>query len=162
MDFEKELEAAIQRGQGRSAQEEAQRQAEQLTQDQIKRRHNDHRIHLSEHAEKGLKRLADHFPGFQYESVFGDKGWGGAIYRDDLGPGASGRSASFFSRLELVVRPLTSYAVVDLFAKGTIRNKELFSRNYFREIQDVDEAHFIDLIDRWILEYAEQFAAANT
>lgn len=161
MDLDKRLENAIARGQNASARAEADKKAAQMTQDQIKRKHNDLRIHLSEHIEKALRRLADHFPGFRYESVFGDKGWGGAIYRDDIGPGSDKRSASFFSRVEIVLRPLSEYAVLDLHAKGTIRNKELFARNFFRDIQDANEQEFVDIIDGWVVEYAEQFAASS-
>lgn len=161
MDLDKRLEKAIARGQNAGAQAAADKAAAQLTQAEIKRKHNDLRIQLSEHIEKALKQLADHFPGFQYESVYGDKGWGGAIYRDDIGPGNDGRSNSFFSRIDMFLRPLTEFNVLDLFAKGTIRNKELFTRNFFREIQDADESEFEELIDTWVVEYAEHFASAS-
>ena len=162
MDLDKRLENAIARGQNTGARAAADKAAEQLTQAEIKRKHNDLRIQLSEHIEKALKRLADHFPGFQYESVYGEKGWGGALFRDDIGPGGDGRSATYFSRIDVVLRPLTEFAVLDLFAKGTIKNKELFTRNFYREIQAADENEFQELIDTWVVEYAEHFAAANS
>jgi hypothetical protein len=59
----------------------------------------------------------------------------------------------------VTVRPLSSVLVVDLAAKGTIRNKEAFVRNYYERIADTDVEKFIQLIDAWVLEYAEMFAA---
>ncbi len=44
-------------------------------------------------------------------------------------------------------------------AKGTIRNREAFNRNYFEELATADEPKFRDLIDAWALEYAEMYAA---
>jgi hypothetical protein len=49
--------------------------------------------------------------------------------------------------------------VLDLAAKGTIRNREVFNRNYFEELATADEAKFNELIDAWVLEYAELYAA---
>lgn len=46
-------------------------------------------------------------------------------------------------------------------AKGTIRNKEVYNRNQYQLLTHVDIASFRDLIDRWILEYAELFAAKS-
>jgi len=36
-----------------------------------------------------------------------------------------------------------------LAAKGTIRNKEVFNRNYFEKLQDVDLGEFMELVDAW-------------
>jgi hypothetical protein len=49
--------------------------------------------------------------------------------------------------------------VLDLAAKGTIRNKEIFNRNYFEPLADADVQKFSELIDAWVLEYAEMYAA---
>ena len=57
------------------------------------------------------------------------------------------------------MRPASSMHVLDLAAKGTIRNKEVFNRNYFEKLEDVDLDKFIELIDVWVLEYAELYAA---
>ena len=38
--------------------------------------------------------------------MYGDRGWGVACSRDDIGPGPDGRSANYFSRLEMSIRPL--------------------------------------------------------
>ena len=45
--------------------------------------------------------------------------------------------------------------MLDLAAKGTIRNKEVFNRNYFEKLPDVDLDKFLQLIDVWVVEYAE-------
>ena len=76
---------------------------------------------------------------------------------------AMARSAISGSRaaLEMTVRPYSSLHVLDLAAKGTIRNKEVFNRNYFEKLSEVDPDTFAELIDLWVLEYAEQFAATS-
>ncbi len=51
--------------------------------------------------------------------------------------------------------------VLDLAAKGTIRNKEVFNRNYFEKLQDVDLDKFTEMIDVWVVEYAELYAAKD-
>ena len=79
------------------------------------------------------------FPGYQYETIYGDKGWGGACFRDDLRI-AGGQRTSNYSRLEMTVRPYSpSLHVLELAAKGTIRNKEAFNRNYYEKLEEVDE-----------------------
>ena len=62
----------------------------------------------------------------------------------------------------MTIRPFATYHVVDLAAKGTICNKEVFNRNHFEKIQDVDVTTFRELIDVWVLEFAELYAANST
>jgi hypothetical protein len=71
----------------------------------------------------------------------------------------SGRRENDYSRLELTVKPYSSYHVLELTAKATIRNKEVFNRAHFEFITDADVAKFIELVDIWVLEYAEMYAA---
>jgi len=159
MDFDSELEAAILRGQQRNEQQQhSQRQAE-LSAEQIRNRHNEFRLNLSEHIESCLKKLENHFPGFEYETRYGERGWGGAISRNDLDRGRDGRAGSFFSRLELTVRPQNEFNVVNITGKGTIRDKELFNWNHYESIADADQSAFEAMLDKWIFEFAEQFAA---
>jgi hypothetical protein len=155
MDFEERLKQAIERGHRRGeANIQAERQ-QQLSESEIRNRHNQIRLRLSDHIERSIRKIVDHFPGFQTEILYGDKGWGAAIVRDD----AIGKGRSVFSRLELYVRPLSSLGIVDVVAKGTIRNRELFSRNYYDEIGSTDVEHLEEMVDTWILEYAELYAA---
>lgn len=158
MTFEDRLRQAIERGQKRGeflAREEA---SKALTEEEYRRLHSQLRLRLSEYIESCLKRLPNFFPGFQYETMYGDRGWGGACFRDDLVI-QRGARASNYSRLEVTVRPHSTLHVLDLAAKGTIRNREAFNRNYFEELASADEAKFRDLIDAWVLEYAEMYAA---
>lgn len=160
MDFKDRLERAIQRGQ-RSSDEEARARAEQATsEEEFRRLHSQFRLELSEHIEQCLRELGRHFPGFRYETMVGDRGWGGAINRDDFSL-VEGRRSNLFSRLELVVRPFTASHVLDLNAKGTIRNRELFSRAQYQRLSEVDLQLMTDSIDRWVLEYAELYAAKS-
>ena len=68
---------------------------------------------------------------------------------------------NFFSRLRMVVSPHNKYHVLDVTAKGTIRNKEVFSRNHYQRLDDVDLDRFRELIEQWVLDYAELFAASG-
>ena len=49
--------------------------------------------------------------------------------------------------------------MLDVVAKGTIRNKEVFSRNFYQPLNEVDLDRFRELIEQWVLEYAELYAA---
>lgn len=158
MNFQERLEKAIKRGQ-RSHDAAAQARAEQaITEEELRRLHSQYRLALSEHIEQTLRQLPRHFPGFRYENLVGDRGWGAAISRDDLSL-VDRRRENFFSRLEMVVRPFTASHVLELAAKGTIRNKELLTRAQFERLADVDLDSFKEQIDRWALEYAELYAA---
>ena len=44
-------------------------------------------------------------------------------------------------------------------AKGTVRNKEIFRRSHYVELGNADIQVFYELVDLWVLEYAEQYAA---
>ena len=160
MDFEERLRKAIHRGQGRGAEKARKAQAAALSEEDCKSLHSQYRLELSEHIEQCLKKIPNHFPGFRYETIFGERGWGAACFRDDVGA-SGGRRANYYSRLEMTIRPYSSAHVIDLAAKGTIRNKEAFSRNHFEELSNVDADQFRDLIDLWVLEYAELYAAQD-
>ena len=82
-----------------------------------------------------------------------------SVIRPALIPSASSRND--FSRLEVTIRPYSEYHVVDLAAKGTIRNKEVFNRNQYEKIEEVDPETYVGLIDVWVLEFVELFAASQ-
>lgn len=157
-DFKSRLESAIARGRRRAAAHASQQRAEALSEEELRRLHTSLRLTLSDEIETAVKGVADHFPGFREESIFGDKGWGHACYRDDLHL-ADGRRRNLYSRLEMVIRPFSDLRVLEIKAKGTVMNRELFDRNYFAEIAAAEEQEFRDLIDAWAIEYAELYAA---
>jgi hypothetical protein len=160
MEFKDRLEKAIQRGR-RSQDAAAREQAEQaLNEEEFKRLHSQYRLELLDHIEQCLRQLPRHFPGFRFETLVGDRGWGAGVSRDDLSV-AGGRRENYFSRLEVVVRPFTTSHVLEVAAKGTIRNKELFNRAQFQVLADADPATFSEQVDRWVLEYAELYAAKS-
>lgn len=159
MDFEKRLQEAIERGQRRHERTAQDAQRKALSLDELKQLHSRHRLKISEHIETCVGRLPQHFPGFQYETIYGDRGWGAGCSRDDLKLSRGGGRETNFSRIELTVRPFSSIQVVDLAGKGTIRNKEVFNRNFYEKIEDVDVAKFLELVDAWTLEFAELYAA---
>jgi len=159
VDFDKQLEQAIERGQQRNTKREQDRRKEASSADGLKGQHNAFRLHLSDHIEKGLKRLAERFPGFEYDIIYGSKGWGGSINRTDLTRGPDGKAGSFFSRLELTVRPLNDYNVVNIAGKGTLADRELFSWNHFEDIDKAEMEAFEQKLNSWMIQYAEQFAS---
>ena len=73
MDFDEKLQKAIQRGQRRGdARAEALRHAA-MTEEEFKRLHSQFRLRLSERIEECIKRLPNHFPGFRYETMLGER-----------------------------------------------------------------------------------------
>ena len=157
-DFQERLAKAIQRGERTHDARERARAEAAMGEEELKRLHSQYRLQLSEHIEECLRELPQHFPGFRFESLAGDRGWGAAINRDDISL-EDGRRSNLFSRLELAVRPFSSAHVLELTAKGTIRNKEVYNRNQYQLLSHVDMASFRDLVDRWILEFAELYSA---
>lgn len=158
MTFDDRLRQAIERGQQRSHTAAREAASKALTEEEYRRLHSQRRLTLSDYIESCVKRLPTFFPGFQYETMYGDRGWGGACFRDDLRISRGARSSDY-SRLEVTIRPYSSLHVLDLAAKGTIHNKEVFNRNFFEELETADEKKFRDLVDAWVLEYAELYAA---
>jgi len=158
MDFEKRLERAIERGH-RSSDEKSRQESERtLGETELKQLHTNYQFELSEHIENCLRKLADHFPGFRFNTATGQRGWGAMISRDDLGV-KSGRAVNSFSRLEMVISPYSDVHILELRAKGTIRNKELFKRTRYQMLTEADSDSFRELIDLWVLEYAELYAS---
>ena len=159
-EFEERLKRAVKRGQHRSQQQAAAQRAQSLGEEELKRLHTKYRIELAEHIERCVEKLIDHFPGFQYETIYGDRGWGAAVKRDDVRATGDGRS-SHYSRLELTIRPYSVLHVLDLNAKGTIRDREVFTRKHFERLTEADPDTYQELIDVWVLEFAEIYAAKN-
>ena len=159
MDFRSRLQKATERG--HRARDEAQRQqrAEALSEEECRRLHSSLRLHLSEHIEACMRQLADNLPGFRLETIVDESGWGTAANRDDIQI-SSGRRENYFSRLQMVISPFNKYHVLELSAKGTVRNKECFSRNHYQRLDEADDDSFRELIELWVLDYAEAYAAA--
>jgi hypothetical protein len=159
-EFEDRLRAAIERGKVRGQNTQSEEARQQATESQLRNQHSSLRLTLTEYIEKVIRQLIDHFPGFRFESVFGDAGWGAACWRDDIV--MDGRSRrSRFSRFEMAIRPINEFFVIDLQARGTIGNRELFNRGYFQPIQQVDVETFKKQIDAWALEFAELYASKS-
>jgi hypothetical protein len=49
--------------------------------------------------------------------------------------------------------------VRELAGKGTVCNREIFSRTQYQRLAELDLPVFTNLIDFWVLEYAEPYAA---
>ncbi len=158
MDFKDKLRQATERGSAQREARRAEQQAAALSEEEYKKRHSALRRELADHIEGCLHQLADHYPGFRYETVVDERGWGSAISRDDLHI-EGGRRSNLFSRLIVLVSPYNEFKVLDVVAKGAIRNRENFSRNNYQELDEVDLDEFRTLIEKWVLDYAHRYAA---
>jgi hypothetical protein len=158
-DFEKRLEKAVERGQLRSDARAVAAEKAALSEDELRRLHASARLELSDHIEACLRKLPEHLPGFRYESIVDERGWGGQVHRDDFGRVAEQGRTNLYSRMEITIRPFSAYRVLELASKATIRNKELFNRSHYQKLGEADTAMYREMIDRWIIEFAEQYAA---
>jgi hypothetical protein len=158
MDFDKRLEKAIDRGRQTRAADGQKQAKDAMSIEDLKNLHSKCRLDLSEHIETCLQQLVDHFPGFRFQSVVSEDGWGAKVSRDDY-VGGRGDVNNLYSRAEMLIRPFSSTHIIELAAKATVRNKEVFNRSHFQFLNQVDVDSFRELIDLWALEYAEQFAA---
>jgi hypothetical protein len=160
-DFEQRLQQAVDRGKKRADLAAAQERAQRLSEEELKRLHSKYRLEISEHIEGCIKRFADYFLGFRVETIYGERGWGAACFRDDVRADAQRRS-NVYTRLEVTVRPHNEFNVIDLAAKGTVQNKEVFRRAFHEEISDADPSRFNELVDTWILEFAELYSTKSS
>jgi hypothetical protein len=160
MDFRQRLQKAAERGQRARDAKLREAAAKALSEEEFRRLHSQYRLPLCDHIEQCLRELADNFPGFRVKTIVDENGWGAEAVRDDIGVSA-GRRDNFFSRLQILVRPYNKYHVLDLVAKGAVRNKETFSRNHYQPLADVELDRFNDLVEIWVLDYAEMYAAAG-
>jgi len=161
MDFNDRLQRAIERGQrtrharGRAALER------ELSIEELKTLHSTYRLELSEHIENCLKKLADHVPGFKFQSVVGEEGWGGRLVRDDLRLSPGKPPETRYSRLEVLISGFSEAGILELVVKGTVRNREVLNRKHYQKLTDFDIDSFKELVDLRVLEFAELYAATD-
>ncbi len=157
-DFDERLQKAIGRGQkAREAQGEVVG-AEKATVEDLRSIHSQLRLSLSEHIEAGLRKLCDHFPGFDFSTIVNEDGWGARITRDDINL-RGGSNRNLYSRLEILVKPFSDAHILDINTKGTIRNRESLNRTNYRLLTEATEDELKELIDGLVLEFAEQYSA---
>jgi hypothetical protein len=159
MSFKERLQRAQERGKQARAAQLNEAAARAMSEEECRRLHSQYRLELTEHIENRLRDLTDNIPGFRLETIMDEEGWGAAVSRDDIHL-AGGRRSNHFSRLQLVVSPYNKYHVLELSAKGTVRNKEVLSRNHYQRLSEVDLESFRELVELWVLDYAELYAAA--
>jgi hypothetical protein len=159
MSFRERLQRASERGKQARAAQLNEAAAKALSEEECRRRHSQYRLALTEHIEKCLSDMAENFPGFRLETIVDETGWGAAVSRDDIRM-EGGRRGTFFSRLQMVVGPYNTYHVLDIAAKGTVRNKEVLTRTHYQQLADVDLERFRELLEQWVLDYAELYSAA--
>lgn len=160
-EFDDRLKHAVDRGRQRAEKRANDALQAAMTEEELRALHTHLRLRLSDSIESKMKRLPEYFPGFQSQTLYGQEGWGTACSRDDFAPSGSGSRRNVFSRLVLTVRPYSSLQVLELHGKATIRNREVFNRSHFELIAEADPARFENLIDTWVLEFAELYAGGN-
>ncbi len=158
MDFRSRLQKAIQRGRRTAEDRRRQEELEALNEEELRRLHSQYRLALTERIEQRLRELVREFPGFEFTAVMSDRGWGAAVSRDDFSV-RDGKRENLFSRLEIVVRPFSSYHVLEVAVKATIRNKETLNTSYYQRLAEVDLESFLQTIDHWVLHFAESYSA---
>lgn len=161
MDFEKRLQKAINRGETTRRLKAEERAERELSEEELRNLHSGYRLELSEHIEVCLRKLADHFPGFEFSTLVSEEGWGARVVRDDL-RFQSGRKETLFSRFELFIRPYSTAHIVELVAKGTVYNKEVMKQSQYQFLADFDMDTFQSMIDQRVLEFAETYASKAT
>lgn len=157
-EFEQRLQNAIDRGQRSREAQGQEKGTQQATEEDLRNLHSKLRLSLSEHTEDCLRKLSDHFPGFEFSTVMNEDGWGARITRDDINLTA-GRNRNLYSRLEILVKPFSDAHILEVSTKGTIRNKESLNRSNFRFLKEATEEGLKEVIDGVVLEFAEQYAA---
>lgn len=161
MNFEDRLQRAIERGERQKSSRGQEALQRQLSQAELRSLHAQHRIDLSDHIDTCLRKLADHLPGFKFQSVMGEEGWGARITRDDLHLAAGRAPESRYSRLEFTITPFGSGEILEVVAKGTVRNREILHRKHYQKLAEFDVEAMKELIDLRVLEFAEQYTAAG-
>ena len=158
--FDDQLKQAIQRGMKTNLARQKEVEKQQMNAEDKKRCHTDFRLAISERIEQTLGQLINQLPGFEYENIYGDKGWGGAVSRDELNI-QRGKRNNVYSRLEITVKPFTELSIVNMNAKGTIKNKEMFTRRHHQQVSEAEMSEFLEIVDRWVLEFAQLYSAAD-
>lgn len=161
MNFDDRLKRAIQRGEKDRTRRSEAAEAELMSTEELRTLHSGYRLELSEHIEECLKKLVDHLPGFEYQTILGDDGWGGRISRDDLHLVPGQQPKTHYSRMEMAITPFSSSAIVELTAKATVRNREIMNRKNYQKVDELDLDSFKDMIDMRVLEFAEQYSGTD-
>ena len=159
-DFDEQLKQAIQRGLKTNIARQKEAEKQQMGVEELKRLHTDFRLAIPERIEQTMKALVLQLPGFEYENIYCDNGWGGAVARDELNI-QGGKRSNVYSRLEITIKSFSELAIVNLVSKGTVKNKEIFARKHHRPVGEAKVDEFLEMVDRWVLEFAQLYMAAK-
>jgi len=160
-DFDKRLEQAIDRGQQARAQAGDAQGKKHASEEDLRAIHSTLRLAISEHIEGCLRKLCDHFPGFDYSTVMNEDGWGARISRDDLNLQGGASNRNLYSRLEMLVKSFSSAHILEIATKGAIRNKEAVTRNNFKFLKEATEDDLKQIVDNLVIEYAQEYSATS-
>ena len=156
--FDDRLKKAIDRGQKSRDAEGQAAGKQQSTKEELRSLHSSLRLAVSEHIEECLRKLCDHFPGFEYSTVMNEDGWGARIVRDDINL-QQGVNRNLYSRLEMLVKSFSEAHIIEVTTKGTIRNKESLNRNNFKFLHEATEEGIVEIVDNLVIEFAQQYSA---
>ncbi len=158
--FEERLSQAIQRGNRQREEAGSQRARAARTDEDYRQQHGALRIELSDQIETAIRKMVKHFPGFNFRTVISPDGWGAHASRDDVSGTTRRDVTQLYSYLEILVRPYNSSArIIDLVVRGTIRNKEILRKNEFNLLDEANTEQLKNIIDQWVVQYAERYAA---
>lgn len=161
MDFNDRLQKAIERGERTRHARGKEAMERELSIGELKSLHSGYRLELSEHIEHCLRKLAEHLPGFKFQTIFSEDGWGAKLTRDDLNL-RPGRSAeNLYSRLEVLISPFSPAGILEMVVKGTVRNREVQNRKHYQKLDEFDIDSFKELTDLRVLEFAELYSATS-
>ncbi|MEL6897102.1 MAG: hypothetical protein AAFP90_13435, partial [Planctomycetota bacterium] len=79
--FLNRMQSAVERGRQRGNQKAQQQRQKEVSEEEMRRLHTQYRLSLSGKIEAAIQQVANHFPGFRTEILFGETGWGAACYR---------------------------------------------------------------------------------
>lgn len=160
MEFQDRLKRAIARGEKSRNEHDRLALDQQLSLDELKSLHSGYRLELSEHIESCLKQLAEELPGFEYQTIVNDDGWGGRLTRDDLHLVPGKAAETRYSRFEALIAPFSSGAIVELITKATVRNREVMNRKSYQKVDEFNIDSFKEMVDHRVLEFAENYSAS--
>lgn len=160
--FRDRLRKAMRAGADAQAEREADERHARQHEHKLRGLYDRYEDQLCDHIQSCLKELCGEWPGFRLGPAGMQKGRGYAISRDDRGRSPGGRVDRRYSRLEIAVRPYSRHQFLEVLAKGTVRNKEVFRRGDDDRVETADSGLLKKFIERVVLEFARRYAEGQS
>ena len=159
MSFRERLQRATERGKQARAAQLNEAAAKALSEEECRRLHSQYRLALTEHIEKCLREMADNFPGFRMETVVDESGWGAAVSRDDFRM-EGGRARHVLQPPAARGQPVQHVPRARHRREGHGAEQGSAEPQSLQRLADVDLQSFRELMEQWVLDYAELYSAA--